>query len=743
VSPAAARVPAIVEAVREFVERDVRPAAPALEHADRYPREMVERMKRMGLFGALVPAEYGGLGLDVSTYARIIEELCRGFMSLAGVINSHTMAALIVHQHGTEEQRLRLLPRFASGQARGGLCLTEPHAGSDVQAIRTVARRDGDRYLISGSKMFVTNGREGNTFALLALTEPDARPRHRGMSCFIVEKGAPGLEVVKSIAKLGYKGVDTAELVFDGFPCPATNLVGGVEGRGFKHVMSGLETGRINIAARAVGVAQAGLDEAVRVARALPEPPAALADIATRVESARLVTYWAAAMKDRGDRCDLEAGMAKLHASEAAQEVAVEAMRIQGARGQLASGLAERLYRDAPLMIIGEGTNEIQRLIICRNLLERYGERPGALTSRDDLPEEQRLLVLAVRQAVEKDVAPVIHDYDRGRRDLEPLVGHLGELGIFGALAEPEHGGLGLSLATTAMIVEEVARGSATLATWLAAQLAATLAIARHAPREVRERLIPPMTRGERWTAPVVGPSIGARRAGPDWVLTGPAPVVANASRAKLFLVNAALEDGRSRCFVVEAGRAGLTVGLAADTVGLRGLGAADVVLVGARLSAAAALREGAETLLEAVSSVGSAATAVGLAQAAFEAALRYSQQRSTFGQPICQHQAIQLKLADMATHITAARLLTGRAATRLDVDSRDDAGATMARLAAAETAYTVSLEAMRIHGGYGYTSEFPVERYYRDAAALLLGPREPAAERRRLAARWLATQAP
>jgi alkylation response protein AidB-like acyl-CoA dehydrogenase len=435
--------------------------------------------------------------------------------------------------------------------------------------------------------------------------------------------------------------------------------------------------------------------------------------------------------------------MAKLHASEAAQEVAVETMRIEGARGQLASGLAERLYRDAPLMIIGEGTNEIQRLIICRNLLERYGERPGALTSREDLPEEQRLLVLAVRQAVEKDVAPVIHDYDGGRRDLDPLVTHLGELGIFGALAEPEQGGLGLSLATTAMIVEEVARGSATLATWLAAQLAATLAIARHAPRDVRERLIPPMTRGERWTAPVIGPSIGARRAGPDWVLTGPAPVVANAARAKLFLVNAALEDGRSRCFVVEAGRPGLTVGLASDTVGLRGLGAADVVLVGARLGAAAALREGAETLLEAVSSVGAAATSVGLAQAAFEAALRYSQQRSTFGQPICQHQAIQLKLADMATRITVARLLTVRAAERLDVDSRDDTGATMARLAAGETAYAVTLEAMRIHGGYGYTSEFPVERYYRDAAALLLGPRDPAAERGRLAARWLAAQAP
>jgi alkylation response protein AidB-like acyl-CoA dehydrogenase len=734
----ASRAPAIVASVREFVQRDVMAAAPALEHADRYPHELVDRMKRLGLFGALVPTDYGGLGLDVTTYAQIIEELCRGFMSLAGVINSHTMAALIVLDHGTDEQRLRLLPRFASGQARGGLCLTEPHAGSDVQAIRTVARREGDRYLLSGSKMFVTNGREGNTFALLALTDPAESPRHRGMSCFIVEKGAPGLEVVKSITKLGYKGVDTAELVFDGFPCPAANLVGGVEGRGFKHVMSGLEAGRINIAARAVGVAQAGLDEAVRAARTLPEPPAALADIATRVESARLVTYWAAAMKDRGDRCDLEAGMAKLHASEAAQAVAVEAMKIEGVRAQLASGLVERLYRDAPLMIIGEGTNEIQRLIICRNLLERYGERAGALTSRDELPEEQKQLVLAVRQAVEKEVVPVAAEQDQGRRDPEPLVAQLAELGIFGALADPEHGGLGLPLTTAAMIVEEVARGSAALALWLSAQLAATLAVARSVPRDARERLLPPMTRGERWTAPVVGASIGARRAGADWVLTGSAPVVPNAGRAKLFLVNAALEVGGARCFMVESGRAGLTVGLASDTIGLRGLGAADVVLVGVRLGAAAALREGGETLLEAATNVGAAATAVGLAQAAFEAALRYSQQRSTFGKPICQHQAVQLKLADMATAITAARLLTGRAAERLDADARDDAGAAMARLAAGETAYMVTLEAMRIHGGYGYTSEFPVERYYRDAAALLVGPRDQVGERRRIAARRL-----
>src|SRR3984893_10099984 len=294
VSPGSSRLPSLVDAVREFVERDVRPTASALEHADRYPRDLVERMARMGLFGALVPAQYGGLGLDVTTYARIIEELCRGFMSLAGVINSHTMAALIVYQHGTEEQRARLLPRFASGEARGGLCLTEPHAGSDVQAIRTVARRDGDGYRISGSKMFVTNGREGNAFALLALTDPSARPPHKGMSCFIVEKGEPGLHVVKSIAKLGYKGVDTAELLFEDFPVPAASLVGGVPGRGLKHVMSGLETGRINIAARAVGVAQAALDEAARHEVAAGETQPALADIATRVHAARPPPHWLA-----------------------------------------------------------------------------------------------------------------------------------------------------------------------------------------------------------------------------------------------------------------------------------------------------------------------------------------------------------------------------------------------------------------------------------------------------------------
>src|SRR2546422_4880179 len=292
----------VVAAVREFVDAEVRPVAGALEHADAYPHTLVARMRELGLFGALVPEAFGGLGLGVTTYARVVEELCRGWMSLAGVINSHTMAALIVLNHGTDDQRRRFLPAFARGDARGGLALTEPHAGTDVQAIRTVATRRGDAYVITGTKLFITNGREGNTLALLALTDPNAEPRHRGMSCFVVEKGHPGFRVAKSIAKLGYKGVDTAELIFDECVVPAVNLVGGIEGRGFKHVMSGLEVGRINIAARAVGVAQAALEEAAGGGRGVTEPPAALASIAIRVDGARLLTYWAAGMKDRGER---------------------------------------------------------------------------------------------------------------------------------------------------------------------------------------------------------------------------------------------------------------------------------------------------------------------------------------------------------------------------------------------------------------------------------------------------------
>ena len=721
----------IVAAVRRFVDEEVRPVAAALEHADAYPHGLVARLRALGLFGALVPAEYGGLGLDVTTYARVIEELCRGWMSLAGVLNSHTMAALIVLHHGTDEQRRRFLPPFACGEARGGLCLTEPHAGSDVQAIRTTARRAGDHYVVDGSKMFITNGREGTTFALLAVTDPRAQPRHRGMSCLLVEKTHPGFRVVKSLAKLGYKGVDTVELLFEDCLVPAANLVGGVEGRGFGQVMSGLETGRINIAARCVGVAQAAFDSALAHARAAGEAPAVLADLATRVEAARVVTYWAAGMKDRQERCDLEAGMAKLFASEAAHEAAVIALRAHGEAGVLAGLEVERHYRDTPLMLIGEGTNEIQRTLIARQLVERHGERLGALTSREGEPDERRQIVLAVRQFVEKSLIPAVADHEPAGRYPEAIVRELAELGLLGATVEARVGGLGLDPAGTVMVLEELARGWTTVAAAVAGHLGCARALDRAAPPAEREARLPALTRGERLATAVVGGDVAARRT-PGLLLYGATALADNAPRAACFLVRAVDEDGRAVAALVDRGTPGLGIGEPEATLGSRGLGSAPLTLDGVR----PALVLGDAEPVVAFASAAAAAIAVGLAQAAFEAALRYAQQRTTFGKPLWQHQAVQLKLADMATGITAARLLTYRA---VDGGWPDPARAAMARLQATAVAMHVTLESMRIHGGYGYVSEFPVERYYRDAARLMFVPLDDDTLRRDLAARLAA----
>ncbi|MEK6530215.1 MAG: acyl-CoA dehydrogenase family protein, partial [candidate division NC10 bacterium] len=453
--------------------------------------------------------------------------------------------------------------------------------------------------------------------------------------------------------------METAELVFEEFRAPAANLVGGVEGRGFKQVMSGLETGRINIAARAVGVAQAAFDAAIQHVQARPKPkdaPPALADMATKLSAARLLTYWAAGMKDRGERCDLEAGMAKLYASEAAQEIATAAMRVHGEVGTLQSLELERHYRDTPLMLIGEGTNEIQRLVIARNLLERYGEQPGALTSLERLPAERKQMVLAVRQFVEKQVVPVAHDFEAAGRYPGEIVEKLAELGLLGALIPPEYGGLGLDLATYAVILEELARGWTTLVGILSGHLTVAHLVTHSGTAEQRKRLLPAMARGDLLGSTAPAGAVTARRAGGAWVLNGTASAVDNASHGGLFAILARTDRGRPACFLVERGAKGLTPSAPLETLGCRGLDTCELHLKGVRVPETALV---SETDLLPIARLGIAATAVGLAQAAFEAALRYSQQRSAFGKPICQHQAIQLKLADMATAITTARLLT------------------------------------------------------------------------------------
>ena len=371
----------IVNTIREFVRREVTPVASRMEHADEYPVELVERMKELGLFGAIIPEEYGGLSLDVTTYALVIEELCRGWMSLTGVLNSHLIMAYMVATNGTQEQKERFLPLMASGEKRGGICITEPDAGSDVQAIKTRAVRDGDDYVVNGAKTLITNGRHGNTFALVVKTDPAAEPPRRGMSIFIAEKG-PGFNVVGDIPKLGYKGLDTCELAFEEYRVSGGNLIGGEEGQGFYQIMGGLEIGRVNVAARCVGIARAALEESTKYAqqretfgKPIAEHQAIqmkLANMATQVQAAHLMVRHAAEKKDRGERADLEAGMAKLFASEMCLQVATDAMRIHGGYGYTQDLTVERHFRDAPLMIIGEGTNEIQQLVIARNLIKNY-----------------------------------------------------------------------------------------------------------------------------------------------------------------------------------------------------------------------------------------------------------------------------------------------------------------------------------------------------------------------------------
>jgi alkylation response protein AidB-like acyl-CoA dehydrogenase len=369
----------ILAAVDRWLEREVAPHAAKLEHEDVWPAAMVEGMKKLGLFGATISPEYGGLGLSAGVYTQIVSRISEVWMSLTGIFNSHLMMALLVEKYGSPSLKKTFLPRFASGEIRGGLALTEPNAGTDLQAIRLRARREGHSYVLNGTKTWISNGIQGSCFAVLAKTDPEAQPRHKGMAMFLCEKG-PGFSASRKLEKLGYKGIDSAELVFQDYRVPAGNLIG-EEGRGFHQAVGGLELGRLNVAARGVGVAKAALDEAVRYSqqrqtfgKPICEHQAIqlkLGEMATRLEAARLLVKNAAEIYDRGERCDMEAGMAKYFATEAAFENAHEAMRIHGGYGYSKEFAVERLYRDAPLLCIGEGTNEMQRIIIARQLVER------------------------------------------------------------------------------------------------------------------------------------------------------------------------------------------------------------------------------------------------------------------------------------------------------------------------------------------------------------------------------------
>ena len=373
---------AIVGLVRDFVNRDVRPVVRELEHGNTYPEKLIEQMKHLGIFGLAIPEPWGDTEVSTSCYALITEELARGWMSLAGAMGGHTVVAKLILAFGTEEQKRAYLPRMASGELRATMALTEPGGGSDLQAIRTVARRDGASYVISGSKTWITNARRCGLVALLCKTDPAARPAHAGISIMLAEPG-PGFIVSRDLPKLGYKGVESCEITFEDFRVPGSALLGESEGDGFAQMMRGLEIGRIQVAARALGVGQAALDDALRYAQqreAFGQPiwkhqsiGNYLADMVTKLTAARQLVLYAARCYDSGRRADMEAGMAKLFASEIAMEVALDAVRIHGGYGYSTEFDVERYFRDAPLMIVGEGTNEIQRNVIVSQLISRGG----------------------------------------------------------------------------------------------------------------------------------------------------------------------------------------------------------------------------------------------------------------------------------------------------------------------------------------------------------------------------------
>lgn len=372
----------IVRTVRDFVDREVRPVVQELEHGNVYPETLIEQMKKLGIYGLAIPESYGGTAVSMPCYVGVTEELARGWMSLAGAMGGHTVVSKLILAFGTEAQRARYLPKMATGEIRATMALTEPGGGSDLQAMTTVAVRDDDGYTVNGSKMWISNARHSKLIALLCKTDPKATPRHRGVSILLVEHG-PGLTVSRDLPKLGYKGVESCELAFEGYRAPLDAVLGGAEGHGFAQMMKGLETGRIQVASRALGVAQAAFDDALRYAQqreSFGQPlwkhqavGHYLANMATKLSAARALVLNAADRFDTGMRCDMEAGMAKLYASEVAMEIALDAIRIHGGNGYSTEYDVERYFRDAPLMIVGEGTNEIQRNVIAGQLIARGG----------------------------------------------------------------------------------------------------------------------------------------------------------------------------------------------------------------------------------------------------------------------------------------------------------------------------------------------------------------------------------
>ena len=675
----------ILKTVRQFVDKEIIPHAQALEHADEYPADIVAGMREMGLFGLTIPEEYGGLGESLLTYALVVEQIARGWMSVSGIINTHFIVAHMIKQHGTPEQKQKFLPPMAVGEVRGSFSMSEPDLGSDVAAITTKAARDeAGAYKVNGAKMWLTNGGSSTLIALLARTDEGAAKPHQNLTAFLVEKPAgfgevlPGLTIPGKIDKMGYKGVDTTEALFDNFELPADSVLGGRPGRGFAQMMDGIEVGRVNVSARACGMTIRAFELAVAYAqqrKTFGKPIAdhqaiafKLAEMATKVEAAHLMMVNAARLKDSGERNDVAAGMAK-----------------------------------------------------------------------------------PVKQFVDKEIIPHAQALEHADEYPADIVAGMREMGLFGLTIPEEYGGLGESLLTYALVVEQIARGWMSVSGIINTHFIVAHMIKQHGTPEQKQKFLPPMAVGEvrgsfSMSEPDLGSDVAAitTRAARDeaggYKVNGAKMWLTNGGSSTLIALLARTDEGAAKphqnltAFLVEKPTGfgevlpGLTIPGKIDKMGYKGVDTtealfddfslpADSVLGGQPGRGFAQMMDGIE-----VGRVNVSARACGMTIRAFELAVAYAQQRKTFGKPIADHQAIAFKLAEMATKVEAAHLMMVNAARLKDSGERNDVAAGMAKLLASEYCAEVTQDAFRIHGGYGYSTEYEIERLMREAPFLLIG---------------------
>jgi butyryl-CoA dehydrogenase len=747
----------IIALVEQFAGREIAPHTASWDREDHFPVEVFRRLGDLGLLGLPIPETYGGAGASMGDYVAAVEALAKADPGLSCAFSVHVSAhTRSILDFGTEEQKRKYLPELCSGRMIGAFALTEPNCGSDASALRTRAVRDGDEWVLDGTKQWITNAKSAGLFLLFARTNPD-EPGAKGISAFLIEAGTPGLEIGRKTHKMGMRTSETYDLVLSSCRIPASALIGEVGG-GFAIAMKTLEGGRIGIAAQATGIAQAALDHAKTFSEqreAFGKPinrfqaiQWKIADMATRVTAARLLTYRAAQFKDLGQPCNTEGAMAKLFASRVAREATNESLQIHGGYGYTDEFAIERLYRDAKVTEIYEGTSEIQKIVISRALLgaDRGKVQPAGAASPARLEtfegmdfrlgDEQRMLQEMARDLANQTIAPRAAELDRTgtfpRENFDVLAAN----GLLGIPYPEEFNGAGSDHVSYVVALEEICRACASTGVTMSVQTSlASAPLNRFGTPEQKRKYLAPLLAGETIGAYSLSEAgagtdaaslqCRARKDGDHYVLDGTKMWVTNGYHADTYIVYATLDPTlghRGICaFIVEKGTPGFTFGKKEDKLGIRASSTYELIFQNCRVPVENLLGQEGEGFKVAMwtldgGRIGIAAQAIGIAQAAFEQALKYTREREQFGKRIADNQAIAFSLAEMATDIQAARLLMYRAAHLKDRGENHTQAASMAKLFASETAMWVATRAVQLHGGYGFTTEFPAERFMRDA---------------------------